>query len=97
MDGFEQLKIDIWRWHDPQPIKDAELAGQGDGVGDPTGRHRVMRPEVVFGQLFGEDEQSTAHPVPPRIPCLFSRAAAARSRLRSRAASMAPKKAARTL
>ena len=97
VDGFEQCKINIGRWHDPKSILHPELAGQRNGVGDPTGRHRMMGTEVVLGQIVGEDEQSTAHPLPPRVPCLFSRAAAASSRLRSRAASMATRKAARTL
>ena len=44
-----------------QPVQHAERAGEGDGVGDPAGGHRVLGSEVVLGQLLGEDEQPT-HP-----------------------------------
>src|SRR5215211_5060375 len=94
MHGLQHRKIDLGWWHDLKPVQYAKLASQGDRVGDPTRRHRMIRSEVVFGQIVREDEQP-GYPWP--VPCLSSRAAAARSRLRSRAASMARKKAARTL
>ena len=54
--GGQQVLVDGRGRHHGEPVQHAQLVGERDGVGDPSRGHGVVSPEVVPGQLLGEDQ-----------------------------------------